>query len=73
MEEIVKKLPEEVRIGRLFIVDDGQGIILESGIQEAAKVFGKTVNDAPGFSKNLAFLSFRAGDMAIYQIVRKGA
>ena len=34
----IKELPEDVRIGRLFMVNDGKGAVLESGIHEVAEV-----------------------------------
>ena len=69
MENVIKKLPEDVRIGRLFLVDDGQGIILERGIHEAAEALGKTVETAPGFNENWKFLRFGVGTLTIYQII----
>ena len=69
MEDVVKKLPEDVYIGRLFLVDDGQGIILERGIHEAAEALGKTVEAAPGFNENREILRFSVGTLTIYQIV----
>lgn len=68
MEDIVKKLPEDARIGRLFVVDDGQGLILESGIHEAAAVFERTVEAVDGFNENVEFLRFNVGTLALYQI-----
>lgn len=71
MEGVVKKLPEDVRIGRLFLVDDGQGIVLESGIHEAAEALGKTVEIVHGFNESWEFLRFGVGTLTIYQINRK--
>lgn len=71
MENVVKKLPEDVRIGRLFLVDDGQGIILESGIQAAAEELGKTVEATPIFNENWEFLRFSVGTLTICQINQK--
>lgn len=69
MEGVVKKLPEDVRIGRLFLVDDGQGIVLERGIHEAAEALGKTVEAAPGFNENWECLRFSVGTLTICQII----
>lgn len=71
MEGVVKKLPEDVRIGRMFIVDDGQGIVLERGIHMAAEALGKTVETAPGFNENWEFLRFGVGALTICQINQK--
>ena len=71
MEDIVKKLPEDARIGRLFVVDDGQGLILEKGIHEAAAVFEQTVKTVDGFNMDVEFLQFSVGALTIYQIERK--
>lgn len=68
MRDTVKKLPDNVRIGRLFVVNDGQGLILEEGFYETAEVFGKTVETVPGFSPEWKFLRFKVGDMTIFQI-----
>lgn len=71
MENVVKQLPEGVRIGRLFLVDDGQGIILESGIHEAAEALGKAVEAVPGFNENWEFMRFGVGTLTICQMERK--
>lgn len=67
MVDAVGKLPDEVRIGRLFIADDGQGLILEQGIETAAAVFGKTV-EAEKWPNGWTILKFHVGELMVSQI-----
>ncbi len=69
MKDVVKRLPErESSIDRIFVVDDGQGIILHRGTYEAAAEFEKTVEVTfPGFGKHWKVLKFQVGDITIYQ------
>ncbi len=71
MAELVKELPEEVRIGRLFMVNDGKGVLLESGIHAAAEAFGKTVEAWPGWSKETAILRFEVKGLVICEFAQK--
>lgn len=71
MEDVVKKLPEDVEIDRLFLVDDGQGIILANGIHEAAEALGKTVEAVDGFNEHWESLRFSVGTLTIFQNNRK--
>ncbi len=69
MENVVRKLPEDVRIARLFLVDDGQGIILERGIHAAAEALGKPVETAEWAGKlNWEVLEVHVGTLTICQI-----
>ena len=69
MEAVVKKLPEDVRYRRLFVVDDGQGIILDKGICEAAAALGKTVETAEWASKlHREVLLVNVGKLSIWEI-----
>lgn len=67
MVDAVGKLPDEVRIGRVFVVDDGQGLILERGIETAAEVFGKTM-EAEKWPNGWTILKFRVGELTVSQI-----
>lgn len=71
IEKIVKELPEDVRIGRLFMVNDGKGVVLESGIHEAAEAFGKTVEAWPGWSEETAILRFEVNGLVICEFAQK--
>lgn len=68
MESVVKKLPDSVVYKRFFLVDDGKGIILESGIQDAAQALGRTV-ETMNISGEINFLviPFCSGGLQIYQ------
>lgn len=70
MVSTVKELPDEVRIGRVFMVDDGQGIILEREIETAAEVFGKTM-ETEKWPNGWTILKFHVGELTVSQI--KGA
>lgn len=67
MVEAVGKLPDEVRIGRVLMVDDGQGLILERGIEAAAEVFGKTM-EAEKWPNGWTILKFHVGELTVSQI-----
>ncbi len=67
MVSTVEKLPDEVRIGRVFMVDDGQGLILERGIETAAEVFGKTM-EAEKWPNGWTILKFHIGELTVLQI-----
>lgn len=79
MEEaryIVGCMPEEVRIRKVDLYGDagsiGVAIILQEGIEAAARTLGKTVErEAVPESWGMrlsAFLSFRAGRAKVYQL-----
>lgn len=73
MRLVAGKLPEEVRIKRFFLADDGSGIILSDGIEETAKRFGKTVEwvNTPE-SWGVRFRFFQTGRIKVYQMVERG-
>lgn len=67
----IKELPEDVRIGRLFMVSDGKGVLLERGIHEAAEVFGKTVEAWPGWNEKNRILRFEVDGLVFCQLELK--
>ena len=67
----IKELPEDVRIGRLFMVNDGKGAVLESGIHEAAEAFGKTVEARPGWNEEAVILRFEVNGLVFCQFAQK--
>lgn len=67
MVDAVEKMPEEVQIGRVFIVDDGQGLILERGIETVAEAFGKVV-ETEAWPNGWTILKFHIGELTVSQI-----
>ena len=69
MADAVDKMPDEVRIERLFVADDGKGLSLERGIEAAAVTFGKAVKIRE-WSNGWKIREFHIGDMTVTQIER---
>lgn len=72
MRETVEKLPDTVTYGRLFLVDDEQGLIISEGVDEAAEAMGKSVETIET-REGWEYRQFRVGQLLVCQMVRKGA
>lgn len=69
MRYIAGRMPEGARVKRFFLANDGCGIVLESGIDEAARMFGKTAEQMKvPVGQGMQFWTFQAGKIGVYQI-----
>ena len=67
MRRVVEKMPEDARIGRMFIADDGQGIVLKSGVQEAARAFGEKA-ESHAVNEDWEWTQFCVGTLTVVQM-----
>ncbi|WP_298028755.1 hypothetical protein [uncultured Dysosmobacter sp.] len=70
MRRVVEKLPKDARVGRMFIVNDGQGILLDGGIEEAAAAMGKIAKECEEWpmKEHWEVSQFQVGPLVIVQI-----
>jgi uncharacterized protein with ACT and thioredoxin-like domain len=73
IQAVVKSMPENIHYARVFIVDDGQGVLLNDGIFDAAASFGKEVERLDGFNKHWEYLRFFVGNIQIMQFQKRDA
>ena len=69
MKATVERLPNSVKYQRFFLADDGAGIILTSGIEDAAETLGKKGKEelwTGGLS--FRFVADDKSDLTIYQL-----
>jgi uncharacterized protein with ACT and thioredoxin-like domain len=73
IQAVVKSMPENVNYARAFISDDGQGVLLNDGIFDAADCFGKEVERLDGFNKHWEQLRFFVGYVQVVQFQKRDA